>query len=73
MPDTSKRVHYCKKCGKPMEYKEKSMLYIYDVAYKPHKYSTDYVPEKRYAINLCEECSKIAEKMIKQWTERTDV
>lgn len=73
MPDTTKNVHYCKKCGKPMEYKEKSMLYIYDVAYKHRKYSPDYTPKKRYAINLCKECSKEVEEMIKRWTGRTYV
>lgn len=73
MPETSKRIHYCKKCGKQMEYKEKSMLYIYDVMRKPHRYSSDYVPKKRYAINLCGECSEKAESIIKEWIESENI
>lgn len=56
-----------------MEYKEKSMLYIYDVVLKRGKYSKDYMPQKRYAINLCKECSQEAEQLVKEWIERPDV
>ena len=67
MPERKQTVHYCVKCGKGMAYKEKKMLYIYDVKYRKHFASTDYVPVKRMAFNLCEDCCAELEDVILKW------
>ena len=67
MPDRKQMIHFCAKCGREMSYKEKKMLYIYDVVYKKHFASNDYIPKKRMAINLCSDCCSEIEKIICDW------
>lgn len=63
MPIRKKVIHYCARCQKQMDYTEKTMVYIYDVAeYRSHEYR----PQKRIALNLCRDCSlKLEEHLTK--------
>ena len=67
MPERKQMVHFCAKCGKEMSYKEKKMIYIYDVIHKKHFASSDFCPKKRMAINLCADCCYEIEKIICEW------
>lgn len=67
MPERKQMVHFCAKCGKEMSYKEKKMIYIYDVIHKKHFASSNFCPKKRMAINLCADCCYEIEKIICEW------
>lgn len=57
MPDTTKTVHFCVKCGKPMSYAEKTMAYLYKI--EPHARWREHIvlrPVKDEAYNLCPSC-----------------
>lgn len=67
MPERKQTVHYCVKCGKGMAYKEKKMLYIYDVVQKNRGGFKVEKAEKRMAFNLCEDCCAELENVILKW------
>ncbi len=69
MPERKKIIHYCAKCGREMQYKDKKMLYTYDVIHKKHFASADLSPKKRLSINLCDKCAGEIEKIINDWKE----
>lgn len=57
MPDTTKTVHFCAKCGKPMSYAEKTMMYLYRI--EPYRKWREHIilrPTKDEAYNLCSSC-----------------
>ena len=57
MPDTTKIIHYCAKCGKPMSYAEKTMMYLYKMfTDQMWKCCTKVRPFKDEAYNLCPSC-----------------
>lgn len=68
MAERKEIIHYCVKCGKGMKYKEKKMLYLYDVEEKL-KFGNIKAecPTKRFAFNLCENCANEAERLIMSW------
>lgn len=67
MPERKEIVHYCAKCGKGMKYKEKKMIYLYDVKTIDYLGFGKETPKKRMAINLCEKCADELEKLIDKW------
>lgn len=70
MAERKEIIHYCVKCGKGMKYKEKKMLYLYDIEEKLRfgNINTE-CPTKRFAINLCVKCTDEVEKLIIKWKE----
>lgn len=56
-------IHRCERCKKEMEYKDKSMLYIYKVI--PHYHYERLTTTKKYAINLCNDCRIYVVEMLK--------
>ena len=52
-PKEKETIHICARCGKPMFYAEKSMLYFYEVKEQQGKVR----PIKDVAYNLCHECA----------------
>lgn len=67
MPERKQIVHYCVKCGKGMSYREKKMLYIYDVVQKNRGNFKVEKAVKRMAFNLCEDCCEELENVILKW------
>lgn len=71
MAERKEIVHYCVKCGKGMKYKEKKMLYLYDIEEKLKfgNIKTE-CQKKRFAFNLCEKCADEVERLINSWKTR---
>jgi len=68
MPERKKIIHYCAKCCREMQYKDKKMLYLYDVIEKKY-FASQFYTKKRLAINLCDKCAEEIEKIINDWKE----
>lgn len=69
MAERKEIIHFCVKCGKGMKYKEKKMLYLYDIKEINRVDIEIERATKRFAINLCEKCADELENLIKEWKE----
>ena len=67
MAERKEVIHYCIKCGKGMRYKEKKMLYMYDIETTSKFGLKREMPTKRFAINLCDKCADELQDLIADW------
>lgn len=73
MAERKEIVHYCVKCGKRMKYKEKKMLYLYDIKTVNRGGFEMGKTNKRFAFNLCESCADEVERMIMSWKDENEL
>lgn len=62
-----KIIHECARCGKQMEYREKRMLYLYDVReYRRFADVKGVRPMAALKLNLCQDCAFRAVNILKR-------
>jgi ssDNA-binding Zn-finger/Zn-ribbon topoisomerase 1 len=64
-----KIIHECARCGTQMEYRQKRMLYIYDIREYPKTRYGNYAiirPTATLKLNLCPDCARLAAAILER-------